>query len=726
MTSDKITLGSKELATFISLLDDPQEEICSPILQALVQLPLKESGWLAVGKKIDRDLNRLINGCKTRIPAGTLIECASRVPFSFVREKIYVLVTYPEYFESCISVLIEVGDPVSLEIVTSERFSPSLPELPEKIWETIVTIPPPGGTVNLKTLFQADLALTPRFWIAVALAERDDLQPLQLIFNEISENPDSFSPLYGSPMLFQQKLEAAVYLENSVRQKLNSISQSQEYSEEVREIAAYLSAIEEKEIPPPKTVSVKSSPEEIQSAEKAVEQVRLDEDLDLSTLQSSPLRHLPRKKSEQLLGDLVTESIKGFENKKPGPPWHQIGNGFLHLAQEFGWSLLPDSRTFEAYRAVSQIDPLSDIQIGWLVAKGNVPKVVNTLSTLIQRDVAPFQRPEVAGFMKIVADNYGAEPPFLGAGQSTKRTTDTPMLLQSGEGVVSTVPPSSTDNKGLPIEGAKLARVRLGASAPNTVQPGKKFTVNCTAYTQSFENEIKKILKKSTRDARLITGLKPKKSRWRLDALVEIMLVCDDRLVCDDPVQEHEWDGEYLLAPFDIFPKKDIDHIVYPVGFDIKVDGTPCGIIRFDLKVTQERSQKEMQTIQTDTYSSAFASYSSLDRELVMHRVSSIEISTSMNVYVDCIDLHTGEEWNPQLEKKIKDNDLFLLFWSKNAENSKWVKWELEAAKANKAKNQLKMHPLEPWLTAPEGIDNIHINDIHMIVSESHKRHNKP
>ncbi len=52
MTSDKTTLGGKELATFISLLDDPQEEICSPILQALVQLPLNDSGWLTVGNRL--------------------------------------------------------------------------------------------------------------------------------------------------------------------------------------------------------------------------------------------------------------------------------------------------------------------------------------------------------------------------------------------------------------------------------------------------------------------------------------------------------------------------------------------------------------------------------------------------------------------------------------------------------------------------------------------------
>ncbi|MDP3689106.1 MAG: toll/interleukin-1 receptor domain-containing protein, partial [Sulfurimicrobium sp.] len=118
---------------------------------------------------------------------------------------------------------------------------------------------------------------------------------------------------------------------------------------------------------------------------------------------------------------------------------------------------------------------------------------------------------------------------------------------------------------------------------------------------------------------------------------------------------------------------------------------------------------------------SAFVSYSSRDRLRVLDRVASIKISAGIDPFLDCLDLHPGEEWKPRLDDEIRRRDLFLVFWSKNASESKWVVWELDTALKEKDARAFQLHPLDPDVKPPEGLEELHVGDVIMWVRKGYE-----
>src|SRR5258705_9363551 len=74
-------------------------------------------------------------------------------------------------------------------------------------------------------------------------------------------------------------------------------------------------------------------------------------------------------------------------------------------------------------------------------------------------------------------------------------------------------------------------------------------------------------------------------------------------------------------------------------------------------------------------YHACFCSYSSVDREEMLKRAQGIR-ATRVKTFIDVLDLRPGDIWNPKIFEKIDESDLFVVIWSKNASDSKWVKKE--------------------------------------------------
>jgi hypothetical protein len=62
---------------------------------------------------------------------------------------------------------------------------------------------------------------------------------------------------------------------------------------------------------------------------------------------------------------------------------------------------------------------------------------------------------------------------------------------------------------------------------------------------------------------------------------------------------------------------------------------------------------------------------------------------------VDLVALQTGEKWEPALERAIEACDRFLLFWSRNAHTSKFVRREWTFALDKHGDDVLQMLLLE-------------------------------
>lgn len=99
---------------------------------------------------------------------------------------------------------------------------------------------------------------------------------------------------------------------------------------------------------------------------------------------------------------------------------------------------------------------------------------------------------------------------------------------------------------------------------------------------------------------------------------------------------------------------------------------------------------------------SVFASYASKDAAEVAARLSTLtRWAPALDIFQDCLDLKPGEAFKPQLAGQIAGRDAFLLFWSRHAAASSWVRWEIDTALANKPPQAILPMPLEDPALAP-------------------------
>jgi hypothetical protein len=113
-----------------------------------------------------------------------------------------------------------------------------------------------------------------------------------------------------------------------------------------------------------------------------------------------------------------------------------------------------------------------------------------------------------------------------------------------------------------------------------------------------------------------------------------------------------------------------------------------------------------------------YASYASKDASDVAGRLSTLtRWAPALDIFQDCLDLRANETYKPQLANQIAARDAFLLFWSRNAASSTWVRWELQTALATRPRDAILPMPLEDPALAPPPpeLDDLHFRDRFML-----------
>jgi len=270
----------------------------------------------------------------------------------------------------------------------------------------------------------------------------------------------------------------------------------------------------------------------------------------------------------------------------------------------------------------------------------------------------------------------------------------------------------------LPNAKEELQPVQLGASAPRQVKPGSEFTARFVAYEKALEQEVRNLLTKLAPSAETVLGIQ--ECRWKRDTLVTVKL-SGRSLTIDPAEQTFTWQGNKSILDFDVKVSKKAEEGTIPLKFDVAIEGIIVARLRLELDITATPKKKGQAIATADPARTAFASYSSKDRLRVLDRVDAIKISAGIDVFQDCLDLNPGEEWKPRLDNEIRQRDLFLLFWSKNASDSKWVGWELETAIKEKGEQALQLHPLDPGVKPPPGLEKLNIGSNAMWVRKGYE-----
>jgi len=156
-----------------------------------------------------------------------------------------------------------------------------------------------------------------------------------------------------------------------------------------------------------------------------------------------------------------------------------------------------------------------------------------------------------------------------------------------------------------------------------------------------------------------------------------------------------------------------------PVRITAMRAGIPVGCIRFTIPVQAGAKARpiELQGEQAQRFTRAFVSYASQDRVAVLGYAQALHLA-GIEIFQDVLSLDPGDRWERRLYSEIDRADLFVLFWSTAASQSKWVVAEAEyalrrAGESDSRNPVIRPFPLEgpPLPTIPPTLQAIHFND---------------
>lgn len=263
--------------------------------------------------------------------------------------------------------------------------------------------------------------------------------------------------------------------------------------------------------------------------------------------------------------------------------------------------------------------------------------------------------------------------------------------------------------------------IKCSVFAPPTASAGNHIMVQVFAHEYGEEGAVKDLAVQFDSDAELRAS---KKLTVKMEQGAKLTIALSMTGVeIDEPIQELTWLGEPEALQFGVFIPEDrkpgnIIGTVY-----VTKDNVPFGHVKFILKVTAPASANENPPAETTTadgwkqYKYAFISYASADRQEVLKRVQMLP-RAGISFFQDLLSLEPGERWEKALYKHIDKSDVFFLFWSHAAKESKWVAEEIKYAlkKSRETEEGIpEIIPIiiegPPLIPPPPELNDIHFND---------------
>jgi hypothetical protein len=184
----------------------------------------------------------------------------------------------------------------------------------------------------------------------------------------------------------------------------------------------------------------------------------------------------------------------------------------------------------------------------------------------------------------------------------------------------------------------------------------------------------------------------------------------------DRAVETLRWDGRAQSVQFRVSLPPGLEASVLIGTVTVSLASVPVGHVKFKVEVGDHAAAPE-ETVGADArrYRSAFISYASKDRNEALRGAQMLR-AVEIECFQDVLDLEPGERWEQRLYSRIADDDLFILFWSKAAHDSEWVRKEARyALDCHQSELDppaikpiiLERPPVPPW---PE-LAHLHFND---------------
>jgi TIR domain len=264
---------------------------------------------------------------------------------------------------------------------------------------------------------------------------------------------------------------------------------------------------------------------------------------------------------------------------------------------------------------------------------------------------------------------------------------------------------------------ADIDHVSFSVFAPGVIRPAQQFILDLWAHLPTQTDEMTSLAREFARDRRL--GIKAQVAVAR-DTVLSVVLDLP-LLRIKDPSDTIVWAGIPVYASFIVDVPADVVAGNHAGRVIISASGIPIAKVTFSLPIepTGMRAEEAPQRLPTTRYQprSAFASFSSRDREEVLGRVQGMtKVCRDLDVFVDVLSLRSGQDWEMQIRQQIPTRDVFFLFWSLNAARSKEVEKEWRIALEMRGLSYIDPIPLtDPRDSPPPNeLARLHFNDIYV------------
>jgi hypothetical protein len=264
--------------------------------------------------------------------------------------------------------------------------------------------------------------------------------------------------------------------------------------------------------------------------------------------------------------------------------------------------------------------------------------------------------------------------------------------------------------------------VLLGVAAPRAVPAASTFTARFAAYVAAAKAAAQEHLQNlGDIDDRMVLDIPPDRTpRWRIGAPVTVRLTGEHAKIAPAE-REFEWNGRENLAAFAVQLDPHPPRATIQLCFHVFLGPVQIAFIPLSVAIGAKPEDSPAPRLEVRAPASAFASYSSKDAQAVARSLSTLtRWAPTLDIFQDCLDLKTEPTpFKEQLAKEIAAREVFLLFWSRHASASEWVRWEFERAKEKPGINAILPMPLEDpaIVPPPPGFEDKHLRDRFMIAA---------
>jgi hypothetical protein len=187
------------------------------------------------------------------------------------------------------------------------------------------------------------------------------------------------------------------------------------------------------------------------------------------------------------------------------------------------------------------------------------------------------------------------------------------------------------------------------------------------------------------------------------------------------------WTGEIANCSFALMVPADARAATYLGRADVHVGALRIATLLFEVEVAAVRDPRPIDvTTATTRLRTAFASYASDDREMVLGRIQGMRsVVPDLDVFLDVMSLRAGDRWRERLQAEICSRDVFYLFWSLAASRSEWVTREWQLALGCRGLDHISPVPLvsAQLVPPPSELAPLHFNDWTLAVQAASAQH---